>query len=93
MKGLEVTPRIKLQHTQYNLDNQTAGFSSNPSKTIPIFSLNSEMVFSKAIGKSSLVHQIKPRLFYLYAKEENQDDIPIFDTGLNTFLCANVQRQ
>jgi len=92
MRGLEVTPRIKLQHTQYNLDNQTAGFSSNPSKTIPIFSLNSEMVFSKAIGKSSLVHQIKPRLFYLYAKEENQDDIPIFDTGLNTFSYAQMFR-
>ena len=92
MKGLDITPRLKLQHTQYNLENQVAGYSSSPSKTIPILSLNSEMVFSKEIQNSNLVHQIKPRLFYLYANEENQDDIPIFDTGLNTFSYAQMFR-
>jgi len=92
MKGLEITPRIKLQHTQYNLDNQVSGYSSSPSKTIPILSINSEMVLSKQLKNSNLVHQIKPRLFYLYAQEENQDDIPIFDTGLNTFSFAQLFR-
>ncbi len=92
MKGIEITPRLKLQHTQYNLNNQTAGFSSNPSKTIPILSVNSEMVFSKRLKESNLVHQIKPRLFYLYAEEENQDDIPTFDTSLNTFSYAQMFR-
>ena len=92
MKGLEITPRIKIQHTQYNLDNQVSGYSSSPSKTIPIFSINSEMVLSKQLKDSNLVHQIKPRLFYLYAQEENQDDIPIFDTGLNTFSFAQLFR-
>ena len=92
MKGLEITPRIKIQHTQYNLDNQVSGYSSSPSKTIPILSINSEMVLSKQLKNSNLVHQIKPRLFYLYAQEENQDDIPIFDTGLNTFSFAQLFR-
>ncbi len=92
MRGLDITPRLKLQHTQYNLENQVAGYSSSPSKTIPILSLNSEMVFSKEIRNSNLVHQIKPRLFYLYAGKENQDDIPIFDTGLNTFSYAQMFR-
>ena len=92
MRGFAITPRVKLQHTQYDLDNQISGYSSSPSKTIPIFSLNSEMVFSKIVSKSGLVHQIKPRLFYLYSKEENQDDIPIFDTGLNSFSYAQMFR-
>ena len=92
MRGLDITPRLKLQHTQYNLENQVAGYSSSPSKTIPILSLNSEMVFSKEMRNSNLVHQIKPRLFYLYASKENQDDIPIFDTGLNTFSYAQMFR-
>ena len=92
MKGIEIMPRLKLQHTHYNLDNQTAGLSSSPSKTIPIFSLNSEMVFSKKIQGTDLAHQIKPRLFYLYAQKQNQDDIPIFDTGLNTFSYAQMFR-
>ena len=92
MRGLEITPRFKLQHTQYDLDNQISGYSSSPSKTVPIFSLNSEMVFSKIVSKSGLVHQIKPRLFYLYSEEKNQDDIPIFDTGLNSFSYAQMFR-
>ena len=92
MKGIEITPRIKLQHTHYDLDNQTAGLSSSPSKTIPILSLNSEMVFSKKIQGTNLAHQIKPRLFYLYAQKENHDDIPTFDTKLNTFSYAQMFR-
>ena len=92
MKGIEIMPRLKLQHTHYDLDNQTAGLSSSPSKTIPILSLNSEMVFSKKIQGTNLAHQIKPRLFYLYAQKQNQDDIPIFDTGLNTFSYAQMFR-
>ena len=92
MKGLEITPRIKIQHTQYDLNNQVSGYSSSPSKTIPTVSINSEMVFSKQLENSNLVHQIKPRLFYLYAPEENQDDIPIFDSGLNTFSYAQLFR-
>ncbi len=92
MKGLEITPRIKLQHTHYDLNNQVSGYSSSPSKTIPTFSINSEMVLSKKLKNSNIVHQIKPRLFYLYAQEENQDDIPIFDSGLNTFSFAQLFR-
>ena len=92
MKGLSVTPRFKIQHTSYDLRNQSSGFSSNPSKTIPIFSLDSEMTLSRKINNSNVAHQIKPRIFYLYSGEENQDDIPIFDTGLNDFSYSQLFR-
>jgi len=91
-KGLRVTPRFKIQHTSYDLDKQTSGFSSTPSKTIPIFTLDSEMTLSKQINNTKIAHQIKPRLFYLYSGEENQDDIPIFDTGLNEFSYSQLFR-
>ena len=51
MKGLSITPRFKIQHTSYDLENQSSGFSSNPSKTIPIFSLDSEMTLSRKISE------------------------------------------
>ena len=92
MKGLRITPRMKVQHTSYDLDKQTSGFSSTPSKTIPIFTLDSEMTLSKQIKNTNIAHQIKPRIFYLYSGEENQDDIPIFDTGLNDFSYSQLFR-
>lgn len=92
MKGLSIKPRLKLQHTSYDLDKQSAGFSSSPSKTIPIFSLDSEMTLSKQIQNTNIAHQIKPRIFYLYSGKENQDDIPIFDSGLNDFSYSQLFR-
>ena len=92
MRGLNITPRIKVQHTSYDLDKQTSGLSSTPSKTIPIFTLDSEMTLSKQIKNTNIAHQIKPRIFYLYSGEENQDDIPIFDTGLNDFSYSQLFR-
>ncbi|MDB2461339.1 LPS assembly protein LptD [Gammaproteobacteria bacterium] len=91
-KGISVTPRLKIQHTRYDLEKQNDEFKSNPSKTIPIFSLDSIMTLSKQMGDTNIAHQIKPRMFYLYSAEENQDDIPIFDTGLNDFSYAQLFR-
>ena len=91
-RGISIKPRLKLQHTSYDLDKQSEGLSSSPSKTIPIFSLDNEMVLSKQINNSNLVHQIKPRIFYLYSGEEDQSDIPIFDTGVNEFTYSQLFR-
>ena len=85
-------PRLKLQHTSYDLDKQISGYTSTPSKTIPIFSLDNEITLSKQINNSNLAHQIKPRLFYLYSGEENQNDIPIFDSGENEFTYSQLFR-
>ena len=50
------------------------------------------MTLSKQMKNTNIAHQIKPRIFYLYSAEENQDDIPIFDTGLNDFSYAQLFR-
>ena len=91
-RGISITPRFKVQHTAYDLNNQTNGFTSSPSKTIPIFSLDNQLTLSKKIQNTKIAHQIKPRIFYLYSREENQDDIPIFDTGLNHFSYSQLFR-
>ncbi len=92
LKGLNITPRFKVQHTSYNLDNQIAGYTSSPSKTIPIFTLDSELTLSKQLQNKNIAHQIQPRIFYLYSGEENQDDIPIFDSQLNEFSYYQLFR-
>ena len=79
-----ITPKASLQYTNYFLSNPLiSGYSSQISRTLPIFSTDSGMTFERNLtlnGKGYL-NTIEPRLFYLYIPRENQKDIPIFDTS------------
>lgn len=78
-------PRITGQYTQYQLSNQTlAGQPSSMSRTLPIFSVNSGLMFEKDLnlGGSPYLHTLEPQAFYLYIPRKDQSNIPIFDTAL-----------
>ncbi len=80
-----VTPKIAMQYTNYFLSNPLeTGYSSQISRTLPIFSTDSGMTFERNLnldGKGFL-NTIEPRLFYLYIPRTNQNDIPLFDTAV-----------
>lgn len=83
-----VTPRLALNHTQYSLKNDnTNTFDDSATRTLPIASLDTGLFFEREMTawKSKYIHTIEPRAFYLYVPEEDQSDIPVFDSGLTTF--------
>ncbi len=86
-----VTPRLALRHTSYaGLDNLAAGADTSPSRTAGVFSVDSGIFFERDTSwqNKSFVQTLEPRVFYVYAQDENQDDLPTFDTGvldLNNF--------
>ena len=84
-----IEPRVALRHTQYELDdkNLAADADDSISRTLPIVSLDSGLFFDRdmTMGSSNYTHTLEPRAFYLYVPEENQDDIPDFDSGDRTF--------
>jgi len=89
-----VTPKVSLRFTQYDLHN-TSTFESSPSRLLPIVSIDSGIFLERdfsLFGKQSL-HTLEPRLFYLYIPEENQDDLPVFDTGLYDFSFDSLFRE
>lgn len=78
-----VTPRLSLNHRMYSLDNVAAGAEDSPSYTVPIFSIDSGIYFEKNtswFGEAAL-QTLEPRLFYAYAPNKDQSDVPIFDTS------------
>jgi LPS-assembly protein len=86
--GYFVTPRVAINHTQYNLTNDTTNtYDDNASTTLPILSLDSGLFFDRAfqLGDSNYIQTLEPRAFYLYIPERDQSDIPDFDTRLSTF--------
>jgi LPS-assembly protein len=93
--GTFIKPKVTLQYTQYWLTNQTPGKSSNISRLLPKFSLDSGLYAEKdfQLGGMSMRHTLEPRLFYLYIPFEEQGDIPLFDTSANDFSFNQMFRE
>ncbi len=88
-------PGVSLHSRTYSLDNVNPGVEDSPSFTVPIFSLDGGLFFERKaswFGENAL-QTLEPRLFYVFAPEEDQDDVPVFDTSqvsLNNF--SNIFR-
>ncbi len=78
-----VEPEISLRHTSYSLDNTLADAEDKPSRTVPVFTTDAAIFFERETAFQGKEHSqtLEPRLFYAYIPEEDQDDLPIFDTG------------
>lgn len=85
--GWYLTPRLELRHTAYSLQNLTSGDPDRPQRTLPTASLDSGLTLERTarLGPGTYVQTLEPRLFYLYVPKIDQDDIPVFDTGLADF--------
>ena len=85
-----VKPKVTLHNRSYSLNNVDEGQDDNPSFSVPIFSVDAGIALEKNttwFGKNAL-HTLEPRIFYVYAPEEDQSGIPDFDTSavsLNNF--------
>ncbi|KQQ87195.1 LPS-assembly protein LptD [Massilia sp. Leaf139] len=89
--GYFVTPKLMLHATKYNMDSSAAR-PGNLSRTLPIFSVDSGMVFerdAKLFG-SATTQTLEPRLFYVRTPYKNQEDFPVFDTAETGFSYAQL---
>jgi LPS-assembly protein len=87
-------PSATLYHSSYRLEDQDEGDPEDPSYTIPSFNMDGKLVFERTIdwlGQTSL-QTLEPRLFYLYTRREDQDDIPVFDSSELTFSFSSLFR-
>lgn len=75
------------------LAQQSEGGSQN--RGVGLFSLDSGLYFDRntSLFGTKYRQTLEPRLFYLYVPEENQTDIPVFDTGESTFNYASLFRE
>jgi len=88
-----IKPRVALNHTRYDLtDNLRVGAEDQPTRTLPILSLDSGLFFERElmIADTGYIQTLEPRAFYLYVPERDQLDIPDFDTGLKAFRFSQL---
>jgi LPS-assembly protein len=84
--GYFFEPAVGYDFTQYDLKNAAAigiGAPSTPTRTLPYARLDAGLVFARDAGSQGQRTQtLEPRLVYSYVPYRNQDELPIFDTGL-----------
>ena len=98
-----VTPKLGLHMTQYSLKNNKITLNgitttnNSDSRVLPILSIDSGLYFERDVHiaknnnkQNAYTQTIEPRLFYVYIPEQNQDLLPVFDTGLSDLNLSSL---
>jgi LPS-assembly protein len=81
--GYFFDPVVGYHFTQYDLQNAAAGDPSTPTRTLPYASVDTGLIFERDSGsQGQRTETLEPRLMYSYVPYRNQNELPIFDTGL-----------
>ncbi len=87
-----IIPKFGLHATHYSLEDQGAGTPSSLSRVVPTFTLDSSLAFERQtewFGEPR-IQTLEPRLYYVYIPYRNQEQIPIFDSGIADFNFAQI---
>ncbi|MDH0895846.1 MULTISPECIES: LPS-assembly protein LptD [unclassified Pseudomonas] len=96
-----VKPTLKYAYTQYDLKLDSTGkaqvggsYEDSPDRSVPIASIDSGLYFDRdtQLFGTAFRQTLEPRAYYLYVPKEDQEEIPVFDTGENTFNYASLFR-
>lgn len=79
--GWFITPGVVLEHTSYELDDVLPGEKQDPSRTLPIASLDTGLILERSVRSSrEWIQTLEPRLLYVHIPYREQSDLPVFDT-------------
>ncbi len=81
--GYFFEPVVGYHFTQYDLQNAAVGDPSTPSRALPYASLDTGLIFERDAGaQGQRTQTLEPRLVYTYIPYRNQNELPLFDTGI-----------
>jgi LPS-assembly protein len=71
-----------------------AGGDDAPSRSLPTASVDLGLVMERAAGaRGNKVQTLEPRLLYLYTPYRDQDELPVFDTGIPDLNLVQLFRK
>jgi LPS-assembly protein len=81
--GYFFEPAVGYDFTQYDLQDAGSGLPSTPSRALPYARLDTGLIFERDAGaQGQRTQTLEPRLVYSYVPYRNQNELPIFDSGL-----------
>lgn len=92
--GWFINPSVVLDHTRYQLDNQDPGLDSEMTRTLPIASIDTGIVFERLMESSAnRVMTLEPRVMYAHIPYREQAELPVFDTILPDLNLVQLYRR
>lgn len=87
-----LTPKLGLHNTRYLMGENNLGNIPDASRTVPIFSLDSGMVFERNFESAGVeyVQTLEPRAFYVRIPYREQNALPNFDSSQAVFNFAQM---
>ena len=91
---VNITPKIAIMQSEYYLDDPLQRFDDRQSRTVPIFSVDSNVFFERRVSvfDSEHIQTFEPHIYYLLVPKVQQDDIPRFDSGDFSLSFRNLFR-
>lgn len=79
--GTFLVPQLSLRHTRYQLEETTQ--DDNIQRNLWTASVDSGLFFERDtdLFNTALLHTLEPRLYYRYTSDEDQSQLPVFDTA------------
>ncbi|MFL6577343.1 MAG: LPS-assembly protein LptD [Povalibacter sp.] len=91
--GLYLEPAASFRYTAYDLEDAAPGEATHPHRSAQILSVDGGVNFEKNWGRrGQRLQTFEPRFMYLYVPYRNQDDLPVFDTGVPDFNPVQLFR-
>ncbi|HET9693122.1 MAG TPA: LPS-assembly protein LptD [Steroidobacteraceae bacterium] len=82
------------RYTQYALQDVAPAADESPSRSLPSASLDAGLVLERDAGsRGNRLQTLEPRLRYLYVPYRDQDDLPVFDTGVPDLNLVQLFRE
>ena len=91
--GWFIRPGVKFDHTRYKLENRLPGEELEPSRSLPIASIDMGLNFDRMMNGSGRLQTIEPRLLYVHVPSRDQSELPVFDTILPDLNLVQLYRE
>ncbi len=88
-----VTPAVEFDFTRYDLKNALPGAQTDPTREIPIASLDTGVFLERAMSNSNRIQTLEPRMLYVSIPFRDQDGLPVFDTISPDFNLVQLYRK
>ena len=78
--GWFITPAAAFDYTRYDLSDTLPGQRDDPTRSLPIGSLDAGVILERTINGSDRLQTIEPRILFVHIPHREQSDLPVFDT-------------
>lgn len=87
-----LTPKVGMHMSRYNVSRHGTEGEASSGRNVPSLALDTGVVFERntTSGGRDQIQTLEPRVYYVRTAFRDQNELPVFDTGLADFNFAQI---